>query len=294
MRGAIWMALALLGTPLAALAQQQGTAGQQTTTAGPSGAASIEQGQDSVRAPGSFGVFGGPAIPGLGGVPMAPQPSTGAWWEGGTGGSGMNDSIGPTYRGTTQEMPSASPSSPYNFGGPSSTPGASNTAGSGNSTAGSSASGAASSGTQGNAQGNIQNNTSAGQSNDASLQQRVEALEREVSTLRGTGGSGTANTQTTASSGTQADDSEPVALVTVEFDGTVRNVTDKHIDVVDRTDGTLSRLTIDDQTRAYRGSPRKQIPLKQITEGARVQTSFAYISGVEHARDIVVQSSKRK
>ena len=168
--------------------------------------------------------------------------------------------------------------------------GASSTAGSTGSNAGASSANAASSGPQGSTQGNA----SAGQTNDASLRQRVDALEREVSTLRGTGGSGTANTQTSASSDTQADDAEPIAVVTVEFDGTVRNVTDKHIDVVDRTDGTLSRLTIDDQTRAYRGSPRKQIPLKQITEGARVQTSFAYISGVEHARDIVVQSSPRK
>ncbi|WNG13515.1 hypothetical protein F0U63_01680 [Cystobacter fuscus] len=134
----------------------------------------------------------------------------------------------------------------------------------------------------------------------------MEALEREVSTLRGTGGTGGAGgsgaggsasapraTNDTANA-SRDDDTQPVTVVTVEFDGRVRDVTPQHIDVVDVTDGTVSRLAIDDQTRAFKGSTRKQIPLKQISEGARVQTSFAYVDGVERARDIVVQSSPRK
>ncbi|MFY0582852.1 hypothetical protein ACN28S_58940 [Cystobacter fuscus] len=74
----------------------------------------------------------------------------------------------------------------------------------------------------------------------------------------------------------------------------MRDVTPQHIDVVDVTDGTVSRLAIDERTRAFKGSTRQQIPLKQISEGARVRTSFAYVDGVERARDIVVRSSPRK
>ena len=104
------------------------------------------------------------------------------------------------------------------------------------------------------------------------------------------GRSGAAGTAETAA----PRDSTPVPLATVEFDGTVRDVSSKHIDVVDRTDGTVSRLAIDKETRVFKGSPRKQIAVKRLTEGTRVRTSFAYISGAEHARDIVVQPAPSK
>jgi hypothetical protein len=261
----MWMALAFVGTtPLVALAQQSAVQQQQQPAAGPTGAASLQQGQDTAGT-GQFGVFGLPDIPGLNGVPMRSTAQEGEWWQGGTGGAGTSGSVGPTYRGTTPEIPSATP-----FSSPGSQTGA-GTAGNTSATGG-----------------------SGGQGELADLRRRVDALEREVTTLRGTGGTGTADANATQGNASRGDDAQPIVAVTVEFDGTVRDVTSKHIDVVDVTDGTLSRLAIDDQTRAFKGSPRKQIPLKQLTEGARVQTSFAYISGVEHARDIVVQSSPRK
>ncbi|MET0401430.1 MAG: hypothetical protein ABW123_03465 [Cystobacter sp.] len=265
MRGAMWMALALMGTsPLMALAQQQGMVTQpQQTVASPTGAASVTQGQDSVGSTGAFGVFGGP---GLDSVPLRSAAPASEWWLSGTGGSGMMAPSGPTYRGTTPEIPSPQPSSTASSSVTSNKPD-----------------------TQARGEGNL-----------AELQQRVDALEREVSSLRGTGGSGAAATTAAPAANTapnanasRDEDTAPVAVVSVEFDGTVRDVTSEHIDVVDSTDGTLSRLAIDGQTRAFKGSPRKQIPLKELTEGTRVQTSFDYISGVEHARDIVVRPSSR-
>jgi hypothetical protein len=297
MRGAMWMALALLGiTPLAAVAQQQSGVGQQQQpAAGPTGAASIQQGQDTAG-PGNFGPFGQQGNAGLNGVPLQNNTQAGGTGLQGTGGTGTAGPGGPTYRGTTPEMPSASP---FLSPGTQTGTGASGGTGGSGGNAGASTGGGNTGATGG----------SGGQGSLADLQRRVETLEREVSTLRGTegtGGSGRAggsgaggaasaprDTNNTANA-SRDDDAQQIAVVTVEFDGTVRDVTPQHIEVVDRTDGTVSRLVIDEQTRAFKGSTRKQIPLKQLSEGARVQTSFAYIDGVERARDIVVQSSPRK
>jgi len=256
MRGAMWMALALVGTAPLALAQPATGVGvrapqTQQPAAGPSGAASIEQGQDSAGTTSAFGTTGQPAggalfpgIPGLNGIPLQ-DPAAQGNTSFGTGGSGTGVSgSGPTYRGA--------PEAPVDTGTPagSATP-------------------------------------SAGQANN--LNQRVEALEREVSALRGTGGAGTApNTGTAAPA--PSDNAAPIPAITVEFDGRVRDVTPKYVEVVDSTDGTVSRLRIDDQTRVFRGSVRNRIPVKQLSEGAQVRTSFAYVDGEELARDIVVLS----
>ena len=106
MRGAKWMALALVGmAPLMTLAQTtQGTSVQ----ASPSGAASIDRGQDTAGTVGNFDTTGQPAggalfpgIPGLNGVPLQQQGSTGSSETYfGTGGSGTaGTSTGATYYG---------------------------------------------------------------------------------------------------------------------------------------------------------------------------------------------------
>ncbi|OJH35891.1 hypothetical protein BON30_35315 [Cystobacter ferrugineus] len=287
------MALALLGsTPLVALAQQQGAvAQQQQPAAGPTGAASIQQGQDTAG-PGTFGPFGQQGNAGLDGVPLQNNTQAGGTGLQGTGGTGTAGPGGPTYRGTTPEMPSATPF--LNPGTQTGTGAAGGTGGSGGNA------GATTGGGNTGATGG-----SGGQGSLADLQRRVEALEREVSNLRGTGGTGgaggpgaggaaSAPRDTNNTNASRNNDAQPIAVAIVEFDGRVRDVTPQHIEVVDVTDGTVSRLAIDDRTRAFKGSTRKQIPIKEITEGARVQTSFAYIDGVERARDIVVQSSPRR
>ncbi|ATB30213.1 hypothetical protein [Melittangium boletus] len=276
MRGAIWMALALVGTAPLALAQPATGAGvrapqAQQPAAGPSGAASIEQGQDSAGTTSAFGTTGQPAggalfpgIPGLNGIPLQ-DPAAQGNTSFGTGGAGTGGAgSGPTYRGA--------PEAPVDTG----TPAASAT-------------------------------PSAGQGADLNnLNQRVGALEREVSALRGTGGAGPAPSTTAPAApaapaqnmgttpGTAApapsDNAAPIPAITVEFDGRVRDVTPQYVEVVDSTDGTVSRLRIDDQTRVFRGSARNRIPVKQLSEGAQVRTSFAYVDGEELARDIIVLS----
>jgi hypothetical protein len=78
------------------------------------------------------------------------------------------------------------------------------------------------------------------------------------------------------------------------FDGRVVDVQPKHIDIVDTSDGTFYRLQIDKQTRAFVGPALNRIPVERISEGTQVRTSFALISGVEHARNIVTQPVQRQ
>ena len=125
------------------------------------------------------------------------------------------------------------------------------------------------------------------------LRQRVARLEAEVEALRGTGGAGTGgDTGSTDTADVQVQG--PVTVATAVFDGRVVDVTRKHIDIVDTSDGTFYRLTVDDQTRAFVGPDLKRIPVDQISEGTQVRTSFALISGVERARNIVTKPRQQK
>lgn len=144
------------------------------------------------------------------------------------------------------------------------------------------------------------------------LRQRVTRLEAEVGSLRGTGGGGTGDTGTggtatggatggatpgvdTGTPGPDPEDMEvqgPVAVATAVFDGRVVDITRKHIDIVDISDGTFYRLTVNDQTRAFVGPDLKRIPVSQLSEGMPVRTSFALIGGEEHALNIVTQPQR--
>jgi hypothetical protein len=135
------------------------------------------------------------------------------------------------------------------------------------------------------------------------LRQRVASLEAEVDALRGTGGGGTGGGGTGGptpgvDTGTPGPDPEdmkiegPVTVATAVFDGRVVDVTRKHIDIVDISDGTFYRLNLDDQTKAFVGPDLKRIPVDQLSEGTQVRTSFALISGAEHARNIVTQPQR--
>jgi hypothetical protein len=123
------------------------------------------------------------------------------------------------------------------------------------------------------------------------LRQRVTRLEAEVGALRGTGGAGTGGgTGTGGTADVQVQG--PVTVATAVFDGRVVDVTRKHIDIVDISDGSFYRLTIDGQTQVFVGPDLKRIPVEQLSEGTPVRTSFALISGVEHARNIVTQPQR--
>jgi hypothetical protein len=127
----------------------------------------------------------------------------------------------------------------------------------------------------------------------ASLRERVALLERQVNDLRGTGGGGgTGGTGDTDTANVRAEG--PVTVATAVFDGRVVDVQPKHIDIVDTSDGTFYRLTIDGQTRAFVGPELNRIPVERLSEGAPVRASFALISGEEHARNIVAQPVQRQ
>ncbi|AKI98451.1 hypothetical protein ATI61_12114 [Archangium gephyra] len=336
MRRAIWMALAFMGTaPLVALAQQNTGA---APAASPSGAASIDRGQDTTatQAPGSPGqqsagsigtAQGQPATGGSAGTQGTTGQTDGTGGGGGAGGAaGMGGGGGPTYRGTTEEAPpSASP--PVDVGtrvgpepgeqaggagtgsvgtgtggggtGGGDTGGTGSVSGGGTGTGGTGVSG----GGTGTGRGGGVGGQEAMQRELTTLRQRVSRLEAEVGALRGTGGGGTGGGGTggatpgvdTGTPGPDPEDMEvkgPVTVATAVFDGRVVDITRKHIDIVDTSDGTFYRLTVDDQTRAFVGPDLKRIPVDQLSEGTQVRTSFALISGVEHARNIVTQPQR--
>ncbi len=158
----------------------------------------------------------------------------------------------------------------------------------------------------------------------ATLRERVAILERQVNaggtggaggaggTGGGTGGTGATGGGTgggtgttgggTGGTGTTGGGTDtanirvegPVTVATAVFDGRVVDVQSKHIDIVDTSDGSFYRLTIDDETRAFVGPDLNRIPVERISEGTQVRTSFALISGVEHARNIVTQPVQRQ
>ncbi|MFY0527541.1 hypothetical protein ACN28I_31840 [Archangium gephyra] len=326
MRRAIWMALAFMGTaPLVALAQQNTGA---APAASPSGAAGIDRGQDTTaqQAPGSPGqqsagaigtAQGQPATGGGGVHGTGDAQGGGAGGTGGTGGveagTGGGGTTGPTYRGTTQEIAPASPPidvgtrvgpEPGEQAGGAGTGTGGGTGGTGTGTGGDVGTGVGGgTGTQGGGGGQSAMQQAPGGSEAmqrelTTLRQRVSRLEAELGALRGTGGGGTGGATPGVDTGTPGPDPEdmevqgPVAVASAVFDGRVVNNTRKHIDIVDTSDGTFYRLTVDDQTRAFVGPDLKRIPVEQLSEGTPVRTSFALISGEERARYIVTQPQR--
>ncbi|PTL76779.1 hypothetical protein [Vitiosangium sp. GDMCC 1.1324] len=285
MRRAIWMALALVGTvPPVALAQQNaGTQppAAQPPAASPSGAASLQEGQDTAG-------MGGPGAPGqqsAGSVGTATgAPTGGAGMQGPGVATGLNSvqqeqgasgtgGAGPTYRGTTPEMPSASPPLEAGPGRGAGTAGAAGTSGVRGTGAGEGPSPAAM------------------QRELANLRERVARLEGELEALRGTGGSGTGGSGAAGTSGSaNVQTRGSVAVATAVFDGRVVSVTPREIAIEDTSDGSLYRLAVDDRTKAFVAPRLNRIPVEQLPEGTPVRASFEYISGgVERALNIVAQ-----
>jgi hypothetical protein len=323
MRRAIWMALAFMGTaPLVALAQQN-AGGQQTGTglappaASPSGTASVQRGQDTAGtdvpgAPGQqsagslgtatgepatggsgtagTGTQGGTATQstgnpvGLDSVPLqrtGPQGEQGLTGSGtGTGGGGGAGS-GPTYQGTSQEEPpSATP--PLDVG--------TRVGAEPDERAGTAGTGTA-------AQAPMPKDPEAMRREVLNLRQRVSRLENELEALRGTGGGGTAGTGDTGTTGTTGTSNVqvqgPVTLAITTFDGRVVDVKRQHIDIVDTSDGSFYRLSLNDQTKAFVGPRLNRIPVQRLSEGMPVRTSFAFTStGEQRALNIVAQPQR--
>lgn len=251
---------------------------------------------------------------GLDSVPLqrtGPQGDQGLTGSGtGTGGGGVAGS-GPTYQGTSQEEPpSATP--PVNVGtqvGPEPNERA-GTAGTGTVGAGGAGTGTGNRGTGGTGSGGtgVSGGGTGGQAAQApvpkdpeamrreilNLRQRVARLESEVDSLRGTGGGGTAGTGDTGTTDTSnVQVRGPVTLAITTFDGRVVDVTRRHIDIVDTSDGSFYRLSLNDRTKAFVGPQLNRIPVEQLSEGMPVRTSFAFIStGEQQALNIVAQPQR--
>lgn len=327
MRRAIWMALAFMGTaPLVALAQQQ-NAGEQAgepdlapPAASPSGTSSVQRGQDTAgmggpgapgqQPAGSVGTgTGEPATGGSGAVgtdtqgepvtrdtgkpvgldsvPLqrsGPQGDQGLTGSGtGTGGSGAAGG-GATYQGTSQEEPpSATP--PVDVGNPKTGTAGTGTGGTG---------GGSTVGGGGTARAPLPRDPESMRRELLNLRQRVSRLENELDALRGTGGGGTAGTGDTGTTDTSNVQVQgPVTLAITTFDGRVVDVTRRHIDIVDTSDGSFYRLSLNDRTKAFVGPQLDRIPVQQLSEGTTVRTSFALIStGDQQALNIVAQPQR--
>ena len=128
-----------------------------------------------------------------------------------------------------------------------------------------------------------------------SLRQRVSRLESELEALRGTGGGGTAGTEDTGTTDTSKVQVQgPVTLAITTFDGRVVDVKRRHIDIVDTSDGSFYRLSLNDQTKAFVGPRLNRIPVQQLSEGMPVRTSFAFTStGEQRALNIVARPQRQ-
>ena len=153
------------------------------------------------------------------------------------------------------------------------------------------------------------------------LRDRVAVLEREVSSMRGTGGAGTSaevapsasvnapaapavSTTITNVPGTDRAALQSASEATFEgsqvvatavFDGRVRKVTPRHIDIVDTSDGSFYRLALNKGTKVFRGAQLDRITASQLSEGTPVRASFELTnSGAQNARYIVARPSKAR
>ncbi|SEU35892.1 hypothetical protein [Stigmatella erecta] len=108
----------------------------------------------------------------------------------------------------------------------------------------------------------------------ARLQSEVRRLQAEADRNRdeGTGGSGTVG--------------EDAAVASAVFEGRVKDVSQKAIEVIDFETGEPYLLRVNEGTRATRGAQR--IPLARIQEGSRVRASFDWVSGESVATNIQV------
>jgi hypothetical protein len=282
-----------------------GAPGQQS--AGSIGTATGEPGTGGAGTQGT-GTQGGTATQSTGspvGLDSVPLQRTGPQGEQGlTGGAGATGGggaagAGPTYQGTSvEEPPSAAP--PLDVGtrvGPE--PGErGGTSGTGTVGAGTGGTGAGGAGVSGGGQAAVQaplpSSPEAMQRELLTLRQRVARLESELAALRGTGGGGTGGAGDTGTTDTaNIEVRGPVTLALTTFDGRVVDVTPRHIDIVDTSDGSFYRLALSDQTKAFVGPQLNRIPVQQLSEGTPVRTSFAFIStGEQRALNIVAQPQR--
>ncbi|WP_225412751.1 hypothetical protein [Stigmatella hybrida] len=283
-----------LGLPLASHGQQAG-GGAGT------GAAGSPAGGTGTSSNGAGSTVGGTQTPSTGSFTVPSQPLNspglgtgtgnvnGLGQTGGTGGAGQVGS-GTGTTGSTITQPGTAPGTPASIpplSGTSTVPGtgqvgstpvgstpvgntpAPSTTGTGT---GVGAPGGAS--TQGTPGGSAALTPQQAQEEIARLQSEVRRLQAEADRNRdeGTGGSGTVG--------------DDAAVASAIFEGRVKDVSQKVIEVIDFETGEPYLLRVNDDTRATRGAQR--IPLARIQEGSRVRASFDLVSGETVATHIQV------
>ena len=265
--------------------------GQQAGGGAGTGAAGSPAGGTGSSINGAGSTVGGTQTPSTGSFTVPSQPLNspglgtgtgnvnGLGQTGGTGGTGQVGS-GTGTTGSTITQPGTAPGTPASIpplsgtspvpatGQVGSTP-APSTTGTGT---GVGAPGGAS--TQGTPGGSAALTPQQAQEEIARLQSEVRRLQAEADRNRdeGTGGSGTVG--------------EDAAVASAVFEGRVKDVSQKAIEVIDFETGEPYLLRVNDDTRATRGAQR--IPLARLQEGSRVRASFDLVSGETVATHIQV------
>jgi hypothetical protein len=123
----------------------------------------------------------------------------------------------------------------------------------------------------------------------ARLRSEVDQLRAELDGLkaeRGQGGKGTGGSGASAGSRAQ------LLAASATFEGRVRNVSEKSIEVIDRETGEPYLLQVDKGTRVRSGERR--IPVASIREGCEVRASFNFVYGDTYATNIEVLPKGRR
>lgn len=119
----------------------------------------------------------------------------------------------------------------------------------------------------------------------ARLRAEVDRLRAELDNAKGVRRSGREEETGTGGSGAQREqEARPIASAI--FEGRVKNVSRRSIEVIDRETGEPYVLRVTEDTRALSGNQR--IPVTLIREGSEVRASFDLISGDTYATQIDV------
>jgi hypothetical protein len=125
----------------------------------------------------------------------------------------------------------------------------------------------------------------------ARLRAEVDRLRAELDEAKGVRRSGREEETGTGGSGEQREqEARPIASAI--FEGRVRNVSRRSIEVIDRETGEPYVLRVTKDTRARSGNRR--IPVTRIREGSEVRASFDLISGDTYATQIDVLGVGRR
>jgi hypothetical protein len=125
----------------------------------------------------------------------------------------------------------------------------------------------------------------------ARLRAEVDRLREELKDAKGARRSVKKEESGTGGSGTQrAQEAQPIASAI--FEGRVKSVSRRSIEVIDRETGEPYILRVTKGTRARSGNQR--IPVTGIREGSEVRASFDLISGDTYATQIDVLGQRRR